>query len=287
MNETYADVHQTAKSHSGKAKSRAVDVGGRRVALTCSGKGTPTVILETGLGAESHEWSGVYQGIDGVTRILSYDRAGGGASDAAPGQRDALQMVSDLHHLLQVADIPGPYILVGHSFGGLLMRMFAHQYGASVVGMVLVDSMHEDQFDLFGPLFPPASPSETPALRNVRTFWTGGWRDLNATAERIDLVSSTDQGRKIASLGSIPVHVIVAGAFLHQPGVPREHRAALQQRWEDLQRRFLSLSSNATCSVVRSSGHFIQRDDPGAVIDIIRTAVAAARCRPISTLAGD
>jgi pimeloyl-ACP methyl ester carboxylesterase len=287
MNETCADVHQATKNHSGMAKVRAVDVGGRRLALTCSGKGTPTVVLETGLGADSHEWSKVYQGIEGVTRVLSYDRAGRGASDAAPGQRDALQMVSDLHHLLQVADIPGPYILVGHSFGGLLMRLFAHQYGASVVGVVLVDSMHEDQFDLLGPLFPPASPSEPPALRNVRTFWSGGWRDPNATVERIDLVSSTDQGRKIVSLGSIPVHVIVAGAFLNQPSLPQEHRATLQRRWEDLQRRFLGLSSNATCSVVRSSGHFIQRDDPGAVIGIIQKAVAAARCRPISTLAGD
>jgi pimeloyl-ACP methyl ester carboxylesterase len=83
------------------------------------------------------------------------------------------------------------------------------------------------------------------------------------------------------------VHVIVAGTFLNQSGVPQEQRGALQQRWEDLQRRFLSLSSSATCSIVRSSGHFIQRDDPGAVIEVIRTAVAASRCRPLAVLAGD
>jgi pimeloyl-ACP methyl ester carboxylesterase len=166
------------------------------------------------------------------------------------------------------------------------MRLFAHRYGESVAGVVLVDSMHEDQFEVFGPLFPPPAPAETPALRNARAFWTSGWRDPNATVERIDLVSSTEQGRAIASLNTIPLHVIVAGVFLNQPGVPQEYRIALQQRWEDLQRQFMNLSSVATFSIVRSSGHFIQRDDPGAVIDVIRMAVAAARGRPNAPSAG-
>ena len=160
------------------------------------------------------------------------------------------------------------------------MRLFAHRYSESVAGVVLVDSMHEDQFDVFGPLFPPSTPSAPLALGNVRAFWTGGWRHPNATAERIDLVSSTDQGRAIGSLKDIPVHVIVAGTFLNQASVPEEHRAALQQLWENLQHRFMSLSSVVEYSIVRSSGHFIQRDDPRAVIDVIRTAVAAARCAP-------
>ncbi len=286
MLETCADLHQTTGSDSGMPQSRAVDVGGRRLALTCSGEGAPTVILETGLGADSVEWTQVYKGIAGVTRVLRYDRAGRGASDPAPGRRDALEMVRELHQLLHISGIPGPYVLVGHSFGGLLMRLFAHRYGESVAGVVLVDSMHEDQFEVFGPLFPPPTPAETPVLRNARAFWTSGWRDPNATVERIDLVSSTDQGRAIASLNTIPLHVIVAGVFLNQPGVPQEYRVALQQRWEDLQRQFLNLSSVATCSIVRSSGHFIQRDDPGAVIDVIRMAVAAARGRPNAPSAG-
>jgi len=280
MIDTRADVHQTTSNNSATPQSRTVNVGGRRLALTCSGRGVPTVVLETGLGAESQEWAEVYRGIESVTRVMRYDRAGRGASDPAPGPRDALQIVSDLHQLLHVTGISGPYLLVGHSFGGLLMRLFAHRYRESVAGLVLVDSMHEDQFDVLGPLLPPSSPSEMPALRHMRAFWTGGWRDPNATVERIDFVSSIDQGRAIVSLDDIPLHVIVAGGFLNQPGVPQEHRAALQQRWEDLQRRFVQLSPVATYSIVPSSGHFIQRDAPQAVIDTVKKAIAAARGQP-------
>ncbi len=136
------------------------------------------------------------------------------------------------------------------------------------------------QFDVFGPLFPPATPSDAPPLRSVRAFWTGGWRDPNATVERIDFLSSMAQARNTASLGSIPVHVISTGVFLNQALVPEEHRAALQERWEDLQQRLLKLSSRATYSVARSSGHFIQRDDPRAVLAVIRAAIAQARCAP-------
>jgi pimeloyl-ACP methyl ester carboxylesterase len=95
-----------------------------------------------------------------------------------------------------------------------------------------------------------------------------------------DLLSSTARARDIATLGSIPVHVITSGVFLNQAIVPQEHRAALQERWEDLQQRFLKLSSRAPYLVARSSGHFIQRDDPRAVLAVIRAAIAQARCAP-------
>jgi pimeloyl-ACP methyl ester carboxylesterase len=280
MHQVYANERQIAATVAGAPKSRMVDIGERRLLLTCSGEGTPTVVLETGLGAESSEWADVYQGVESLTRVCRYDRAGRGASPPAPGPRDALRMVEDLRELLDVGGVPGPYILVGHSFGGLLARLYAHRYGDSVASLVLVDSMHEDQFDVFGPLFPPATPSDAPSLRSARAFWTGGWRDPNATVERIDFLSSTAHARDIASLGNIPVHVITAGVFLNQAAVPQEHRTALQERWEDLQQRFLKLSARTTYSVVRSSGHFIQRDDPLAVLAVIRAAIAQARCVP-------
>jgi pimeloyl-ACP methyl ester carboxylesterase len=278
MLENGANLEESTGHNWVMPQARAVDVGGRRLALASSGKGSPTVVLETGLGAESEAWSEVYQAIARTTRVLRYDRAGRGSSDPAPGRRDALEMVSDLRRLLQVTGIVGPYILVGHSFGGLLMRLFAHRYGESVAGIVLVDSMHEDQFDVFGPLFPPPTSSDNTSLSNIRSFWSGGWRDPAATVERIDLVSSTDQARAIASLNDIPLHVIVAGTFLNQSAVPQEQRADLQRRWETLQRGFMKLSSAATIRLVRSSGHFIQRDAPRAVIDVICKAVSAARC---------
>jgi pimeloyl-ACP methyl ester carboxylesterase len=85
------------------------------------------------------------------------------------------------------------------------------------------------------------------------------------------------QARDVPFLGSIPVPVLTTGLFLDQPDVPQEHRATLQKRWEDLQQRFLKLSSSATYTLAQSSGHFIQRDDPHAFLAVIRAAITQAR----------
>src|SRR5581483_7235316 len=215
-----------------------IDIGGRKLALSCSGTGPETVILETGLGAESAEWAPIQQALEKHTRVLRYDRAGRGASEHALKPRDAAAMVEDLRTLLRLAEIPGPYVLVGHSFGGLLMRLFAHRCAADVKALVLVDSMHEDQFEILGPRFPPESPAEPPALRDVRTFWNQRWRNPESTVEGIDFVSSIRAGRALDSLGTIPIRVLTAaGGWANQPLLPAEYRAPLQQLWDGLQRQ--------------------------------------------------
>jgi pimeloyl-ACP methyl ester carboxylesterase len=233
-------------------------------------------VLETGLGAESNEWTTVRHAIQVLTRVCSYDRAGRGASDRASSPRSAVDMVDDLHKLLGAAEIPHPYVLVGHSLGGLLMRLYASRHRDEVAGLVLVDSMHEDQFDVFGEMFPPPTPADPLALQQTRAFWTGGWREPASTEERIDLVSSITQVRRVVSLGDIPLHVITAGTFLNQSLIPSTRRVDLQRRWEDLQKQFLKLSSRATHWIVHSSGHFVQRDDPQVVIDAIRALIGHA-----------
>ena len=191
-------------------------------------------------------------------------------STPAPTPRDAHMIVNELHGLLCLAGFPGPYVLVGQSLGGLLMRVFAQRYRLEVVGLVLVDSMHEDQFDVFGPAFPPPTPSDPPALVGIRQFWTGGWRSPDSTVERIDFVEVIRQGREVVSLGALPLQIIIAGAYLHMPLVPPSYREVLQGLWEGLQERFLRLSSQSTQTIVRASGHFVQRDDPQAIVDAIR-----------------
>jgi pimeloyl-ACP methyl ester carboxylesterase len=262
------------------AAMKMIDVGGRRLAFSSSGTGSPTVVLETGLGAESSEWGFIQCSVAEFTRVCRYDRAGRGASDRAPRPRTASQMVDDLHALLCIANVPGPYVLVGHSFGGLLMRLYAHRYGSTVRGLLLVDSMHEDQFDVFGPIFPSPSPSDPPHWRQMRALWTGGWRDPQSTAEGIDFGSSLREGRAIESLGAIPMHVLTAASFLNQPLVPPEDRDGLQQRWDSLQKSFLKLSSAATQSFAPTSGHFVQRDAPQAVINAIKSLTEYARQQP-------
>ncbi len=249
-------------------QTKMVDVGGRRLAVTSRGTGAPTVILETGLGAEASEWAAVERDIT-TARVVHYDRANRGASDPHPGPRTALDMVQDLKRLLQAEGIAPPYVLVGHSWGGLLVRLYAHKHPHEVAGVVLVDAMHQHQFDVFGPLFPPPTPSDHPEFVKVRSFWQGGWRSPDATTEKIDFVSSIRQADEITSLGDIPLHVIIAGTYQNQPLIPQQFRGKLQQLWQDQQMGFLKLSTRASHSFALDSGHFIQRDKPKAASDAI------------------
>jgi pimeloyl-ACP methyl ester carboxylesterase len=256
--------------------TQMVDIGGRRLALTCEGRGPITVVLETGLGAESCEWAAVRKGVATVARVFSYDRANRGESDPAPRPRRANEMVHDLELLLGKAGLSPPYILVGHSFGGLLVRLFANRRTDDVAGLVLVDSMSDQQFDIFGRMFPPPTPLDPLELQKTRAFWTGGWRDSNSTQEGIDFPVSLAEGRAVTTLGSIPIRILDAGTFLNQPLVPPAFRSVLQERWDDLQADFLTLSNRASIIRAPRSGHFIQRDDPHLVIDTIKAVVAEA-----------
>jgi len=126
---------------------KLVDVGGWRLHLNCNGsdKGRrPTVVLESGAGDFSFDWSLVQPGVSSFTRVCSYDRAGNAWSDLGPRPRSMKQIAYELHTALRKTGNPGPYVLVGQSIGGLLMRTFAELYPKEVAGIVLVDSTHED-----------------------------------------------------------------------------------------------------------------------------------------------
>src|SRR5690349_6601006 len=123
------------------APGKLVDVGGYQLHVNCTGTGSPTVILDAGLGGTTLDWSKVQPAVTRFTRVCSYDRAGYGWSETAPSTpRTSQQIVTELHALLTHAKINGPYVLVGHSFGGLNMRLYAYRYPAEVAGMVLLDA---------------------------------------------------------------------------------------------------------------------------------------------------
>src|SRR5215204_2867978 len=125
------------------APGEMVEVGGYRLHINCTGQGSPTVILDGGLGEFSAQWVRVQQEVSGTTRVCAYDRAGMGWSEMGPDPRDAKQITSELHTLLSKAGIDGPYVLVGHSLGGLSMQTYANRYPDEVAGVVLVDSSTE------------------------------------------------------------------------------------------------------------------------------------------------
>jgi pimeloyl-ACP methyl ester carboxylesterase len=133
-------VATAADSRAHPAPGRLVDVGGYRLHLLCVGRGTPVVVLDALFPGTVSNWAWVQPRVAGTTQVCAYDRAGLGWSDPGPAPRDAVQQARELHALLTVAGVHGPYVLAGHSLGGLVVRMFADRYPQDVAGVVLVEA---------------------------------------------------------------------------------------------------------------------------------------------------
>ena len=138
-------AQQTIKATAPSPPGKLIDVGGHRLHINCTGSGNPTIVMEAGAGDFSFDWSLVQPEVARFARVCTYDRAGYAWSEAGPTPRTMQQIVYELHTGLVNAGIKSPYVLVGHSLGGLIVRVFANQYPKEVAGMVLVDSSHEDQ----------------------------------------------------------------------------------------------------------------------------------------------
>jgi pimeloyl-ACP methyl ester carboxylesterase len=258
-----------------------VDIGGRRLAITCAGSGRPAVVLEGGLdigvGLPSAGWAMVQDAVAALTHVCRYDRAGLGRSDPAPPPRTGAQMVADLRSMLRAAGVESPYVLVGHSMGGMVVRLYAHLYPDEVGGLVLVDSSHQDQFERIGSLLPPPYPGAPEEFLGFRRFWAeGGWRDPTRNREGVDFPAMQQELNAISSLGDLPVRVLVSGEFLRL--VPdRELARRLHEQMVEMQQELARLSTRSELTVVENSGHFIHLDQPQVVIDAIRDMVSLAR----------
>jgi pimeloyl-ACP methyl ester carboxylesterase len=273
-----------------------VDVGSHSLHINCVGQGSPTVLLDGGLGEWSADWVWVQQEVSDTTRVCAYDRAGMGWSELGPEPRDAKQISSELHTLLTKAGIGGPYVLVGHSFGGLYMQTYAARYPEEVAGIALVDSSQPDQFsyqpvtrDSYEPqkqIFdvaslaarlgivrllsklapaPPELPHQqraqidalSPSTRQVSTYAL----ELRATPQ------SATQTRSLRSLGDKPLAVVSAPKQA-EPG------------WLKLQDDLATLSPNSMHRLVEGATHtslLYERSDAQATSAAIVEVVAAAR----------
>jgi pimeloyl-ACP methyl ester carboxylesterase len=248
------------------------DIGDRSLFLFCSGSGSPTVILEAGYTTPPTTFLGIQAAISPLTTVCSYDRANipGGASDPVATPRTGIDVVHDLHALLQAAGVPGPYVFAGHSIGGIYARLYAAEYPDAVVGMVLEDASHEDQ--------------------DVRTKELVGdrlWEAFEAQyegfpdPEGLDFAATFDQTRAARTanpLRPMPLVVLTAGRgpdpSLFPTGWPVEADEALRR---ELQADLASLVPNARHVIAEESGHFIHDDQPDLVIEAIRQVVAAVR----------
>lgn len=268
--------------------SGMVDVGGHRLYYQCRGHGSPTVILEAGGPGDSTSWSRVTADIARTTRVCAYDRANLGKSDKGiPKPRTFQDMTRDLQALLENAHIGGPYILAGHSMGGMLVRVFADQHPEEVAGLVLVDSAHPDMGPRLLAGLPTESADEPENIKAWRLYLTwmsdSNGREQN-DLEGVDLRVSNGQVKATKPLGDLPLVVISRSPdnpilAAGMPPLPAETIAKLRQIWGDLQSELAGLSSNSTRVIASQAGHFVQDEEPGLVVAAIVEAVNEARSR--------
>jgi pimeloyl-ACP methyl ester carboxylesterase len=275
------------------APGRLVDVGGHRLHIWCTGSGTPSVILETGLGGSSADWGFVQPEVAGFTRVCSYDRAGMGYSDPGPSPRTTRRIAHELARLLDRGGVSGPVVLVGASLGGLTARVFASEHAERVAGLVLVDASHEDQkedvpriapfvpflssvgvFRLLGISFGPPPAALAPSVRGfarATAFRAAGQKA--AVDEILHLQQSAAEVRATRRKLTVPVVVVTAGL-------------GDDAGWRDLQRDQVGLSQRGCQVIADQSGHAVAVGQPQVVVDAIRATVDAARGRPDVALCG-
>ncbi len=261
--------------------SGLVDVGGRRLYIECRGNGEPTVVMEAGSGGINDTWSSVRDTVATFTHACAYDRANRGRSDPAPKPRTANDMAADLAALLANAPVAGPYVLVGHSFGGLVVRLFAAHHLHDVAGMVLIDSTHPDQIARSASILPPPD-EETDAVRQLREWLTT--IDSGTHPEGINFEASLREVKEasvVRGLGSTPVVVLSRGTSIRCdcPALPSDLAAKLDAAWLDVQRDLAHLSTNGVHQIATKSGHNIPGDEPGLVVETIRRIVNTVRAQ--------
>lgn len=293
---------------------KTYSINGRAMHIYCIGQGSPTVILESGLGNDWLIWQKVQPQIAKTSRVCSYDRAGLGWSESRPGSRGALAIAKQLNALLKAAGINDELVLVGHSAGGLYVRAFTGLFPEKVVGLVLVEASSPENFH--------ASPSgprkELIAERHREAPWlffkvatglsrlTEGYCNPN-TSQRIPVVeglaraedcrphymnswlgewddfeSSAEQVFKMRCCDSIPLVIIS-----EDPGPPKTGTASSNGRqpsWDDIQESLKQLSSRSIRIIARNSRHYVMVDRPDVVVAAVAIikAEVGKQANPIS-----
>ena len=251
------------------------DVGGRRLFLRCTGTGGPTVVFENGLTAD---WYDLQNRLSGLTRVCSYDpaRQAGplGRSDPAPGPRTGIDRVRDLHALLDAARVPGPYVLAGHSNGGLFSLLYASRHPEQVAGMVLIDGVHPDYHRRSIEVAKQFVPRD---LWDELVAAACGIPPVQVDAELMDICRAEAQTRAALAahpLRRMPLAVITRGG-LHFP--PASEPAAQERLWRQLQDELAAMQPGSTHVIATRSGHDIQHEQPELVLAQVRRVVAAVR----------
>jgi pimeloyl-ACP methyl ester carboxylesterase len=292
----YEPMAEAADAKAYPPPGQLVDVGGYRLHINCTGNGSPTVVIEAGLGDWSTSWGFIQSEVAKTTRVCTYDRAGMGWSEAGPLPRDAAQFARELHTLLQNANIPGPYVMVGHSLGGLGVRVFVHDYSSEVSGVVLIESMNPKQlpqsptgvgpqsnlqsrlysvlsvlarFGVTRLLARPVTNMLNPdVLPNEKVYYSRYVRPQSmqaATDESKGLAASGAEAAAVTTFGDLPLIVLTGRLHSDPPD------------WQTWQTELLQLSSNSQQLFAENGNHVIQIEEPDAAVAAIIQMVQQVR----------
>lgn len=233
-------------------KENIVQVGESSLYTILYGKrnNNPTVIMDAGYGDYSKAWEPIIPDISKATQVLVYDRAGLGKSAKSTNPRTSIHMVGELKELLTILDIEPPYILVGHSFGGVNVRIFAEHFPEDVAGMVLVDTTPED----YRERFLPTMSEEFQEAYNQQFIHEGNYDEFMESLNQLKGCN-----RKL----EVPVIVLAAGKKAH-------YSKESQELWNAMQRELVDISTNGELVMAENSAHYIQNDAPDVVISAIK-----------------
>jgi pimeloyl-ACP methyl ester carboxylesterase len=297
----YQTIASTRDRRSYPMPGQLVDIGGYKLHIDCTGVGSPAVILDSGLGDGYTSWRKVQPQISQFSRVCSYDRAGYGYSDSSFRARTSRVFAEELHALLHCAGVSPPYVLVGHSMGGLDVRIYAGLYPSDIAGMVLVDSSHPDQKKRFPPALNDMEgtwlreqefltlimPFGIPRLMgfcakdvDVRAADCNFHSQREALAELKSFNESANQASTTGSLGAIPLAVLSSDPNRPEPDLPEDLVAPMNNTWQQMQEELAQLSTKSTHVIARNSGHYIQLDRPDIVVNAVDQMVSQIRKSP-------
>jgi pimeloyl-ACP methyl ester carboxylesterase len=231
------------------------NIDGRQVEYTTAGSGSPTIVFETGMGKDINTWFSVFDSLSKHTAVFAYNRPGYGQSNLRNAPRNVREIAEQLHQNLKSTRQKPPYLLVGHSAGGLYVNMFARLFPEEVAGVVFLDASHPDQFEYFR--------KHQIVLYNI--LITSARKGKRRYEESI--VKNTQSDFKDApAFPDVPVLVLTAG----KKSSPLETEK-LRNKWLEFQADLAALSTKSKQIIVEGSGHFVHKDKPNIVIqEIIR-----------------
>jgi pimeloyl-ACP methyl ester carboxylesterase len=268
-----------------------VDVGEHRLHVYCTGRGSPTVVLDAGVGASYLDWVHVQPRVARFTRVCSYDRGGYGWSDRGPKPRRTSAIVEELRTALSALSLEPPYVMVGHSFGGLNAQFFSRSHPGEVAGVVLVDSVHPEQFERFeaSGIDVPVAASRRFKLGSIVQVTEGMPRDKVKLAWQLsrnekaiaamynELRNMPQSAEETGALGRLPEVPLVVLTHGGEIWTSVNNGLEMERVWREMQQELASDVSEGELLVAPSSGHQIQLDAPDLVCQSIQRVVREVR----------